>query len=286
MKKKDTVNQTTGLPNYPEYRTLSKESIVKILLTNPKVKEYTYVDHSYCFNKNIVAIFNFEDKPICGKFACFIIDAKEGFILTKKSSKRMLNCFSKNHLLMNILFQKCINKLLKFKFYHAISVWQHAYFSIHGYTQKSSDWVGLHQMVDYECDGEYVNFKTVKIDGIQYTIRIKHGQKHFTKRINEAITHNSVLTKIIENTAYHHSWHLSNCKKMKPKTTLLTNEKYIIKHKIVSSDRHVLKEIIDSLYDIYFDNVINAINNEHDLGFNISDCQHIKRKAKRPFSIM
>lgn len=276
---------TNNLPKAKKYRVLSKEKITEYLKQRSFIK-YVHEDSNYRFNKDVIAVYNFEDQLLNGKYASFIIDAKKGFILSKKTPKRMLHHMFNHQLLANVSLQKMINQILNIKFHHGVSLWQYAFASINGYCDKSSDWVGLHQMVDYKCKARAVVLTSKKIHGVQYQFVFEHGQKHFAKRLNEAITHNWVMSKLIENTIAQHGWHIHECGKISQEKTLLTNEDYLIKKDIVKDDEHLLKELVDQMRHACYENFGKAMFSDLGMEFNMDDFNHIKRKAERKLSIM
>lgn len=287
MKKKCKVNLLCrGLPKRHKYRDLSKDSILNLLLTDRYLQKHTHVDNDYSFNKEIVAIFNFEDQPIFEKYASLIVDAKLGLILCEKSPKRMLHHLFIKDLLLNVQLQKLINGLLNFKFNHSVSLGQHAFLAIHGYSQKSTAWVGMHQMVDFDCNASSVTFKTRKIHGVQYKIKIHHGQKYFARRIRECITHNWAFKMIYENTFKAHGWHLHKCDRQIRKQSILHNSDYLIKRDLKFSTKHYLKEIVEKINDDYFNCIIEAVAKAFDLKLTPQDVRQIKAMADRKKSIM
>ena len=159
-----------GLPKQTEYRHFSKELLRKKVGRDKELTPYTSVDSKYRINPDLLAVYDFKKEPLLGKYQSVLIDRERGIILSKRGSKAHFYYFLKHKLISGLAFQKAIDQRLHYRRYHVISTGKRAYFSIHGYTDGSTDWVALHLMDDYQLCGQHaIRFSALKINGLDYS---------------------------------------------------------------------------------------------------------------------
>lgn len=117
------------LPTQPEYRHWSKTLIKKRIEEDPIIRDITVHDDKYHFCPSTVAIYNFKDEPILGKYKTVIIDVEQGIILCKKSTRSILHSYSTKVLLSGLSLQKLIARNMGLVSYHSLSLVHLVFFS-------------------------------------------------------------------------------------------------------------------------------------------------------------
>ena len=278
---KGQTNLSLYQAGLPQEKIWSKEKIKKEVEAKQGLADYMHEDSTYSINPKMIALYNFADEPLLGKFKAVIFDQEKGIVLCKKSSQQLVHDLFKNKLLFGASFQKYINEMLGFKYHHIISVWQTAYFSLNGYFDQNTDWISLHQMSDYQVRKQVIHFMTVS----GYRFEFSNCCHHLPLRIGEGITHNWILGKIIKESFREMGLHLHTCKRIRRGESILHNENYLIPKPTLNQDEIMLKQIMAQLEDLDFKQIGRAMSNLFDLPINDSDLKLIRRVSKRQDSI-
>lgn len=106
--------------------------------------------HKYHFNPNTIAIYNFADNPMFGKYKTVVLDKQDGIVISVKSSKSVLHKYTKHVLISGLSLQKSIARILGLASFHSISLVHLVFFSLHAYSKRNTDWVGLHFSEDFD----------------------------------------------------------------------------------------------------------------------------------------
>lgn len=132
------------------YRHWSKQLVEKRLIEDPLVRQYVVHDDEYHFNPNTIAIYNFADNPMFGKYKTVVLDKQDGIVISVKSSKSVLHKYTKHVLISGLSLQKSIARILGLASFHSISLVHLVFFSLHAYSKRNTDWVGLHFSEDFD----------------------------------------------------------------------------------------------------------------------------------------
>ena len=270
-----------GLPQVEKKRIWSKKIIESCILEDKDLKPYLHEDSTYALNPHLLALYNFAQTPIAGKYKSVIFDQRKGIVLSKRCSRQLVHELFKKKLLFGASLQKHINEMLGFKYHHVISVWQHAYFSLNGYFDQNTDWISLHQMQDYQVKGNELKF----ISNSGHEFKFKNCQRHLPQRIGESITHNWILGKIIKESFREMGLHLHSCRRLTHGDNILHNERFILEQRIINHDEIMLKEIMTKLQALNFEQFSKAIGNLFDLKLNQDDLRLIQAETKRDDSV-
>lgn len=182
--------------NLHECQHWSKEELR--ILIGQNLIDYK-IEWNYHFTPKMLALYDFAAKPLFGKFKSLIIETERGMILTEKSSRQILDRFSRKVLMGNLELQREVSKDLGIQYYHMIGLGQSAYLSLKGHSHQNTDWVAAHNMADYYFENSQIVFKSVKIAGQMHQFAFP-CIKNFRARIDESIKHNNY----IYNLTYHY----------------------------------------------------------------------------------
>ncbi|MDF7638184.1 hypothetical protein PT285_01870 [Lactobacillus sp. ESL0791] len=187
----------SALPLNPKYCHWSKEFIESHVGRDTELTAYIHIDPSYQVNSNMLALYEFQRKPLLNQFKSVVIDREQGIILSKRSSQALINDLIKNHFLAGLTFQKEIAQRLNFKSHYVLATGRLAYFSTHGYTTGNTDWLSLHQMVNYQVSEiNRVKFKSLPINGLNYTFEFVNCGRYIKRKISDSLYYNYVLSQL------------------------------------------------------------------------------------------
>lgn len=240
-----------GLPQEEEYRNWSRELIKKRIGKNQKLDKYLCENSQYKINSKMLALYNFAEEPLLGKYFSVIFDAKQGIILSKKNSRQIVHRLIKEKLFLGLTFQKYIDDQLGFQYHHAISLWQVLYFSINGYCAENTDWLSLHQMTEYQSQKNYCKFYSKLVNGNNYCFEFENCERNFSKRLAEAITHNSVIGKAFIEAFEERGLHMHLCSQINQNETLVNNSDYLLPNTMTQAQIICLKEIFDQIVNYW-----------------------------------
>lgn len=275
----------SGLPRDDKYRYWNKELVKERIINDEKLQQYLIEDSTYAFNCDLVVLYDYSDDPILNKYRTVIFDAKQGIVLTRRCSRQMLNELFKDELFINLEFQKQLNNMLGYKYLHVVSCWQYAYFALHGYSEKNTDWLGFHQMCDYECQRDAVMFTTKKLDGITYEFTFNNCCRHLAKRISEAIQHNHLLGKIMSSYFAGKDWLLPDSRRWVSANSLLTDDRFVTKRRSGWYSQFQLNGMLARLHQYRQLSYGQVYAECYDLPFNLQDHKYFYQKSQRRRSI-
>ena len=242
------------------YRHWSKQLVEKRLIEDPLVRQYVVHDDKYHFNPNTIAIYNFADNPMFGKYKTVVLDKQDGIVISVKSSKSVLHKYTKHVLISGLSLQKSIARILGLASFHSISLVHLVFFSLHAYSKRNTDWVGLHFSEDFDMQKNPITFKSIKN---HYTLSFDNTNPCIHKRISDSLQHNDILSRITHR--YHESISWS-CPRSSHKTgsMIFNTDFYNPTDTLIRFDfKHVIDEIIHDWHYIY----ICHVAREHDLWF-------------------
>ncbi|QNQ80539.1 hypothetical protein [Lactobacillus sp. PV034] len=265
----------------PQEKIWSKEKVKRAIVKQAGSLARMHEDSTYSINPQMIALYDFSQEPLLGKYQTVIFDQERGIVLSRKSSRQLVHDFFRNKLLFGASFQKHINEMLGFKYHHIISVWQTAYFSLNGYFDQNTDWISLHHISDYQVNKQEISFITT----VGYRFEFNNCCRHLPARLGEGITHNWILGQIIKESLHELGLHLRACKRLKRSSSILDDEAYLMPRRLITYDEVMLKQIITKLEDLDFKQIGRAISHLFDVPVNESDLKLLKRISKRQDSI-
>ena len=158
-----------NLPQGQEYRVWSKAILRQKVGHDQVLNDYLVEDEHYSINQKTLALYEFQQKPLLGKYKSVIFDIQAGIILSYNSTRSLFTSFSKECLLAGLEFQREFARKINLKNHNTIATGRLAYFSTRSYNSGNIDWVALHQMVAFQpLNLSAVAFKTVSCGDSDY----------------------------------------------------------------------------------------------------------------------
>lgn len=167
------------LPTHIGYHHWTKQLVKEKVERDPLIQKATVYDDKYRFCRNTIAIYNFEDNPVFGKYKTVIVDYEKGFVLYKKASRSILRSYSTSTLLSGLCLQKFIARNIGLRSYLSISLVHLIFFSMQTYTKNNTDWVGLHFFQDFYVGDGTIDFLSIPI--------IIYGAKYYALEVKPVI---------------------------------------------------------------------------------------------------
>lgn len=265
------------LPTHNGYRHWNKQLVKESVESYPSIKRITVYDDKYHFCRNTVAIYNFEDDPIFDKYKTVIINVKKGFVLYKKTTRALLRSYSTKTLLSGLGLQKFIARNIGLHSYHSIFLVHLVFFSMHTYTKKNTDWVGLHFFQDFFVGDNTIDFLSIPIQEINYVFSFEHNNPQIHQRIRDSLMHNSCLSRKI------HEYHKAvawDCEDHAHDTgSMIFNPDFLTKTHSLTF--HTLKHIADEIIHDWIYIYMQHVADEYELECWVEDHKYFYSFLKR-----
>lgn len=107
---------------------------------------FVFENSNYELDESMVALYDFHQGPIRGKYQTVISDKKDSIILYQKNSRQSINHLLKDQVILGAALQKKLQKELGFHYRHIISLREITYFSVRAHSEKHTFWIGLRRM--------------------------------------------------------------------------------------------------------------------------------------------
>ncbi|WEV70754.1 hypothetical protein OZY43_07410 [Lactobacillus sp. ESL0785] len=191
------TNQGWHLPTTPEYRQWSKAKLRERIGHDQKLDNYLVRNQNYYINANTLALYEFQKKPLLGKYKSVLFDAEAGIILSERSSQALITAFCRQNLLTGLEFQRELSVKLHLQAHYVIATGKLAFFSMRSYTTGAVDWVALHQMNEYRSLGKRaIAFESVKLGGIRYTFSFYHCSRYISSQVCNSVYYNHAVWQL------------------------------------------------------------------------------------------
>lgn len=264
------------LPTQPEYRYWSKKLLKERVEGDPVIRDITVHDDKYHFCPSTIAIYDFHDEPLLGKYSTAIIDTENGIILCKKSTRSILRRYSTKVMLSGLSLQKLIAHNMGLLSYHSLSLVHLVFFSLHTYTKHNTDWVGLHFFRDFIIGDDIINFISIPIGGITYAFSFNHHNPCIHQRIKESLVHNATLSHQAHD--YHESIAWACDRASHNNGSMIFNRNFRPQSRLITPTlKHIIDQMIHDWHYIYMKHVAN----EYDMEYLIEDHSFFYRTVQR-----
>ncbi|MGN1272412.1 MAG: hypothetical protein ACI4T3_04705 [Lactobacillus sp.] len=265
------------LPTQPEYRHWSKTLVKERVENDPVIRDITVHDDKYHFCPSTIAIYDFHDEPLLGKYETVIIDTEQGIILCKKPTRSMLHRYSTKVMLSGLSLQKIVARSIGLLSYHSLSLVHLVFFSMHTYTNHNTDWVGLHFFRDFVISDNVIRFVSITIEGYIFVFSFDHHNPCLHQRIKESLVHNATLSYRAHD--YHDSiaW---ACDRTSHKSgSIIFNQNFLPQSRclIMPSLKHIIDQMVHDWHYIY----MKHIADEYDMSYLIEDHSFFYRAVQR-----
>lgn len=146
-----------NLSHEPDLKCWNKDKLRRSIFKDPRIEDVVHIDNKYEVVPTMIAMYNFQEKPLAGLYQTVIFDRDKGIILTTKNSRQLMNQFVRTKSL-NFSHSRLIQEKLAIHERHALCLGNYSYFSIQGYSKQTADWVSLHQVTQMELIHDQSSF--------------------------------------------------------------------------------------------------------------------------------
>lgn len=186
------------LPNDKEYYVWSKEKLLQTVGKDKALNDYLVEDNHYQINQNTLALYEFQKKPLFGRYKSVIFDCHDGIVLSPNSSRSLFTTFSKKRLLAGLEFQRDFGQKINLRGHNVIATGRLAFFSMRSYNSGNVDWVALHQMSTFESLGiAKIAFKTVPHSTFSWIFVFDDCSRYIGERVGQSLFYNHALYQIM-----------------------------------------------------------------------------------------
>ncbi len=108
---------SVGLPDNEDLSSWSKDLIRQRFETTAITSDlvpFVSGNSNYELNENMVALYDFHQRPIRGKYQTVIFDKKDGIILCQKNSRQLINHLLKDQMILERFYKRSCKKNLAF----------------------------------------------------------------------------------------------------------------------------------------------------------------------------
>lgn len=243
MSKKNS--KSWNLPPGKEYHIWSKAILRQKVGHDKALNSYLVEDENYCINQQTIALYEFQNEPLLGKFKSVIFDCQEGIVLSRNSSQAMFTAFGKKCLLAGLEFQREFAQKINLKGHNIIATGRMAYFSMRSYNSGSIDWISLHQMAEFQpLSISAIAFKSITCGSTSYVFAFYNCSRYIRQRLCNSLVYNHILFKLA---AAHLEQSLGWQVKQVQGQLLIDQSEYFHPH--ISLTELSLKEILVDLLD-------------------------------------
>lgn len=186
-----------NLPQGREYRVWSKAILRQRVGHDQVLNDYLVENENYLINPKTLALYEFQQKPLLGKYKSVIFDIQDGIVLSFNSTRSLFTAFSKECLLAGLEFQREFARKIHLKNHNTIATGRLAYFSTRSYNSGNIDWVALHQMAAFQTLSlTAVAFKTVSYAGSDYVFAFDNCSRYIREQIVNGLFYNHALYQV------------------------------------------------------------------------------------------
>ncbi|BDR61100.1 hypothetical protein [Lactobacillus xylocopicola] len=190
-----TNSNNWNLPAGDKYRNWSKQLLRQQVGHDQVLDQYLTGGQNYCINAKTLAVYEFQQQPLLGKYKSVAFDSQEGIVLSQRSSSALLTAYGKQCLLAGIEFQREFARQINIKGRNTIATGRLAYFSMRSYNAGNVDWVALHQMASFKVVKQYtINFVSIGPGGCVFTFNNCTNRIH--DRLRTGLLYNHYLCKL------------------------------------------------------------------------------------------
>ncbi|QYN59330.1 hypothetical protein GYM68_08790 [Lactobacillus panisapium] len=240
-----------NLPQGQEYRVWSKAILRQKVGHDQVLNDYLVEDGHYSINQKTLALYEFQQQPLLGKYKSVIFDIQAGIILSYNSTRSLFTTFSKECLLAGLEFQREFARKINLKNHNTIATGRLAYFSTRSYNSGNIDWVALHQMVAFQpLNLSAVAFKTVSCGDSDYIFAFDNCSRYISEQIDNGLFYNHALYQLasvhLERIL---GWHVTATKGK----SLIDQPEYFHPHEPLTnlSLKHILASLLDKKQQRY-----------------------------------
>lgn len=183
------------------YKFIAKETISKEFFLNKKNLKNMKVDNSKKFSNTVIAMYdmsqeaNFDGKSV-------ILDLKDGIFISNKTTKRLLNEYTRDSDWMDLFLVRTVMELNNITKGIPMITGVDVYFPLSGTINKNSDWISMNWISEYRLKDNKATFKT----NLDFDFEFAFRGKNLTAKIYDTclIGHqiNEVIIKTVSSMGY------------------------------------------------------------------------------------
>lgn len=120
-----------SLPTDIKYRNWSKDLTKWRIENDAQLAQYITYDNKYRLNKNTLAVYEFKQNPILGKYKAVAFDLNRGIVLSQKSTHAMMQGLMRHAVHCDMIWQRMLAREAGVDIYQGIVMYNVLYFSMH-----------------------------------------------------------------------------------------------------------------------------------------------------------
>lgn len=97
-----------SLPTDIKYRNWSKDLTKWRIENDSQLEQYIKHDNKYRLNKNTLAVYEFKQNPILGKYKAVAFDLNRGIVLSQKSTHAMMQGLMRHAVHCDMIWQRML----------------------------------------------------------------------------------------------------------------------------------------------------------------------------------
>lgn len=155
---------------------------------------YLTHDNEYRLNKSTLAVYEFKQNPVLGKYKAVAFDLSRGIVLSQKSTYAMMQGLMRQAVHCDMIWQRMLAREAGVNAYQGIIMYNVLYFSMHAFSGNFyTDWICLHWIKDFHvkrCD--QATFTSIALDetGLTYNFIFDAPKPNLSKIIGQYLFHN------------------------------------------------------------------------------------------------
>ena len=110
-----------SLPTDIEYRNWSKDLTKWRIENDSQLEQYIKHDNKYRLNKNTLAVYEFKQNPILGKYKAVAFDLNRGIVLSQKSTHAMMQGLMRHAVHCDMIWQRMLAREAGVDIYQGLS---------------------------------------------------------------------------------------------------------------------------------------------------------------------
>ena len=237
-----------SLPTDIKYRNWSKDLTKRRIENDAQLAQYITYDNKYRLNKNTLAVYEFKQNPILGKYKAVAFDLNRGIVLSQKSTHAMMQGLMRHAVHCDMIWQRMLAREAGVDIYQGIVMYNVLYFSMHAFSGNFfTDWICLHWIKDFHVkrhDQAIFNSITLNENGLVYNFAFDSPKPNLTKIIGQYLFHNHYYSDLY----YQHMLQENNLRvTVINSDSILHNSNYYVQLDLYAID--IFKKLADKFYN-------------------------------------
>lgn len=232
-----------SLPTDIKYRNWSKELTKRRIENDSQLEQYIKYDNKYRLNKNTLAVYEFKQNPILGKYKAVAFDLNRGIVLSQKSTHAMMQGLMRHAVHCDMIWQRMLAREAGVDIYQGIVMYNVLYFSMHAFSGNFfTDWIKDFHVKRH--DQAIFNSIALNENGLVYNFAFDSPKPNLTKIIGQYLFHNHYYSDLY----YQHMLQENNLRvTVINSDSILHNSNYYVQLDLYAIDS--FKKLADKFYN-------------------------------------